>query len=36
MKTIKDIKETISMSSGIYILNFYNGNTLVKSSKLLK
>ena len=24
------------MSSGIYILNFYNGDTLVKSSKLLK
>lgn len=36
LKTIKDIKETISMSSGIYILNFYNGDTLVKSSKLLK
>ena len=30
------LKETISMSSGIYILNFYNGDTLVKSSKLLK
>ena len=36
LNTIKELEETINMSSGMYILNFYNGNTLVKSAKLLK
>lgn len=36
LKTVKSLGETINMPSGIYILNFYNDNKLVKSSKLLK
>lgn len=36
LNTIKELEETIKMSPGMYILKFYNGNTLVKSSKLLK
>lgn len=36
LNTIKELEETIKMSPGMYILKFFNGNTLVKSSKLLK
>lgn len=36
LKTLKGLEETIYMPSGIYILNFYIGDKLMKSSKLLK
>ena len=36
LKTIQGLGETINMPSGVYILNFYNCDKLVKSSKLFK
>lgn len=36
IKTVKNLGETVGLPSGKYILNYYTGETLIKTSKLLK